>query len=344
MTGQVHATDLLMQPNDPSDVPVLVLYGPERSLKLDVLHRIPGCADTGNRSDEGEGDDEAEFCFSRMEGDEVELSDVTDELLTVSMFGDRRIVLVENADGFVKTFRSGLERYLDKPARTSLLILDVKSWPKNTKLARRVSQIGLAVECGTLSGSALVNWLQNLAVSRYEKQIDKDTASLMVSLAGDDLGILQQELSKLASLTGDTAVITSEDVRQAVGDWRVQTTWAMLDAVRDGQVGEAIVSLNRLLASGEAAPRIMGGISFVFRKFAEATERARQTRDVRSALTAAGVFPSAVTPAEAYLRRIGYGRASRILQLLADTDAELKGGSRVDEQRQLERLLVRLGR
>lgn len=332
----MHATQFLASDSEPPVVPVLVLYGSERSLKVDVLQRIPGC-----HSSEEDSDDEV--CFSRVAGDDTPLADVTDELLTISMFGDRRIVMVEDADGFVKANRPGLEKYAASPAKSSLLILDVKSWPKNTRLAKLLNKTGLAVECNALSGVALIKWLQNLAADRFGKTIDREAATLMVSLAGDSLGILQQEVAKLASLAGDADQITSEDVQQAVGDWRTQTTWVMLDAVRDGNLGEAISSLDSLIAAGEPAQKIMGGVTFVFRKFAEATELARQSRDLRGALTSAGVFPSAVSQGEAYLRRIGFDRATRMLQLLADADANLKGGSRVDAHRQLEQLLIRLG-
>ena len=331
----MHAIELLESESEPPVVSVLVLFGSERTLKVDVLHRIQGC----HSSEEAAED----ISVSRVVGDAAQLTDVTDELRTLSMFGDRRVVIVEDADGFIKNNRPGLEKYMVSSTNFSLLVLDVKSWPRNTRLAKLLNTAGLAVECNPLSGPALIKWLQKLATERFGKTLDRDTATLIITLAGDSPGVLQQEVAKLTSLAGDANRISSEDVQQAVGDWRTQTTWVMLDAVRDGNIAEAIQSLDSLVSAGEPAQKIMGGVTFVFRKFAEATERARQTRDVRGALTSAGVFPSAVGPGEAYLRRIGFVRASRILQMLADTDANLKGGSRVDVSRQLEELLVRLG-
>jgi DNA polymerase III delta subunit len=49
-----------------------------------------------------------------------------------------------------------------------------------------------------------------------------------------------------------------------------------------------------------------------------------------------------VGAAEAYLKRLGFERASRILALLMEADSEIKGGSRTDPQLLLERLFVRL--
>ncbi len=327
----MHATEFLANRSKPAHVPVVVLFGNERYLKLEAMKRLPG-ADADN-------DDVA---LTRVAGKDADLRGVVDELLTVSMFGDQRVVLVEDADDFIKDNRPGLEKYVANPSKSSLLILDVKSWPKNTKLAKAVVETGLTVECSPLTGAPLSRWLQRSAKADFQKTLLPAAAGLMIQLAGDSLGVLEQELAKLAALVGDNDTITEDDVTRVVGGWRLETTWNMLDAVRDGHVGRAIEDLDKLIVSGEHPIKILGGITFVFRKYAEATEIARQTRDLPAALRSAGVFPGAVSASEQYLRRMGYDKASRLFQWLVEADHNLKGGSRVDLRLQLERLFVRL--
>lgn len=329
----VHATDFLAQNKTFPEVPVLVLYGTERYLKLEVLKLVPGCGD----------DDDEDVALTRIAGKDADLRSVCDELLTVSMFGDQRIVIIDDADDFVSANRAGLEKYMTNPSGTSLLVLDVRSWPKNTKLAKATDKAGLNIECGELKGGALAKWLMRTARESHGKTLDQQTAALIVELAGDSLGILQQELGKLVSLTGEADVITQEDVTRVVGGWRIQTTWTMLDAIRDGNIDMALENLDKLILSGDAPQKILGGLTFTFRKLAVATEIARQTRDLSGALRTAGLFPNAVGPSEKYLKRIGFSRASRILQLLMEADTNMKGGSRVDPKLQLEALFVKLG-
>ena len=328
----IHATELLAKNEPLPDVPVLVVYGAERYLKLEVLKRIPGCGD----------ETEDDVALTRLAGKDAELLSVCDELLTVSMFGDRRVVLIDEADDFVSKNRPGLEKYVAQPSRTSLLVLDVKSWPKNTKLAKATDKIGLNIECGEMKGAALAKWLVKTAKQQHGKNLDSTTAGLVIQLAGDSLGLLLQELEKLVALVGDADTITQEDVTRVVGGWRVQTTWAMLDAIRDGNVGTAIEFLDKLILNGDAPQKVLGGLTFTFRKLAEATEIARQTRDLNGALRSAGVFPAAIGPSEQYLKRIGFDKASRIFQWLIEADSNMKGGSRVDAKVQLESLFVKL--
>jgi len=329
----MHATDFLAKHKTLPDKPVVVLYGSERFLKLQVLNIVPGC---------GDDDDEEDVALTRVAGKDADLRSVCDELLTVSMFGDKRVVLIEEADDFVSKNRPGLEKYVANPSQSSLLVLDVKSWPKNTKLAKATAKVGLNLECSELKGAALAKWLVKTALDVHGKKIDGPTAALVVQLAGDSLGLLQQELNKLVSLVGDADTITQEDVTRVVGGWRVETTWQMLDAIRDGDVGTALVDLDKLIMAGDAPQKILGGLTFTFRKLAEATEFARQTRDLSGALRSAGVFPQAIGPSEKYLKRIGFDKASRIFQLLIEADANMKGGSRVDPKRQLEVLFLNL--
>jgi DNA polymerase-3 subunit delta len=327
----MHATEFLSAKSPTLPTSVLVMFGSERYFRQEILHRIPGASS-----------DDAELNLTRLVGDKAEIRDVMAELKTVSMFGDQRIVMIEDADEFVSKHRAVLEKYVAQPAKGSMLILDVKSWPKNTKLFKLVEQHAMALECAELTGAALQKWLQKLAKDQYGKQLDRESAALIIALAGDGLNLLEQEVAKLAALVGDLDTITREDVPKVVGGWRTETTWVMLDAVRDGHPGHAIEALDKLLKSGEAPQKILGGVTFVFRKFAEATERARTGTPLREAIAAAGVFSNAIGQAEAYLRRIGFERASRILQLLVEADSEMKGGSRVDPALLLERLFVRL--
>src|ERR1700721_2372502 len=106
------------------------------------------------------------------------------------MWCDRGLVIVYGADRFVSQYREGLEKYLGHPARKSVLVLDVKSWPKTTRLAKAGAKIGLDIECSPLSGAELVKWLIETARTEHGKTLSRDSASLIRELAGEDLGLL----------------------------------------------------------------------------------------------------------------------------------------------------------
>jgi DNA polymerase-3 subunit delta len=325
----MHAVEFLKAAPD-AIPPVVAVTGSQRHFKQQAIARLRALVI-----------DDDDTSLSRFPGRETELQTVTDELRTVSMWGGRRLVLVEDADDFVSKYRAALEKYVDAPAKKSVLVLDVGSWVKTTRLAKLVAASGLEVNCGELKGAALFKWLQETAAETYQTKLDRDAAALLVDLIGEEPGMLDSELSKLSTYSGERKRITAEDVRSLVGGWRTETTWFMTDAVRDGHVGDALVALEQLLVAGEAPQKLLGGIGFVFRKLATATEQARH-KPLDQALRDAGVFPQAVGPSQAYLRRLGRARAERLLSLLVRADSGLKGGDKLPDRIQMERLLLRL--
>ena len=54
------------------------------------------------------------------------------------------------------------------------------------------------------------------------------------------------------------------------------------------------------------------------------------------------VFPGEIDASERYLRRMGRPRAERLLARLRQADGDMKGGSRIGERLQLERLILEL--
>lgn len=325
----MHATDFLDRADAPAPTGVVVLFGEESQLKQEVIHSLVQSVLQGD-----------ELGLARFVGKDVELKTVFDELRTVSMFSAGRMVVVDDADEFVSKYRSQIEDYVDRPSKGSLLVLDVKSFPSNTRLAKKVAAVGLALECKPLSGAKLNAWLIARAKSKYDLQLTRDGAALIVELAGDSLGLLSQEISKLAAYVGDRSRIGVEDVRALVGGWRAETTWVMLNAVRDNDLNRALMCLDKLMLAGEPVLKILGGITFVFRKLAKSTDDSRMGTPLRVALKEAGVFPSEIDSAERYLRRIGRARAERIIERIAETDFRLKGASRLPDRVELEQLLI----
>jgi len=328
----MHATEFAKSLDKVAAASMIALHGSERHLKHSVVAQL--CESyLGCKMEDSIG-------LTQFAGKDTDFRTVRDELAMVSMFSPKKLVLVEDAEDFVSQYRSQLETLADKSNSSSLLILDVKTWRKNTKLAKKVAKTGIDVDCSELAGGQLAAWLVRTAKEEHGKQLTRDAAQLMMELAGTGLGLLDQELRKLSTYVGDRNRINAEDVQTLVGGWKAETTWTMVNAMRDGNVDVALSCLRQLLHAGEPAPKILGGVNFVFRKLAEATERSRQGTSLRVALKEAGVFPREIDAAEQYLRRVKRPRAERILHKLADTDYNLKGGSNLPDHLQLEDLVL----
>ncbi|QDT65734.1 DNA polymerase III subunit delta [Calycomorphotria hydatis] len=306
------------------------MYGDQRHLKQGVRELL-------ERRVLGEDED---AMASRFAGDQTDLTTILDEVSTLSMWSENRFVIVEDAEKFVSNYRAGLEKYVANPAKASILLLDVASWPKNTKLAKAVAKIGMAIECKALKGVKLFTWLRETAKHDHDIVLGGALPSLMVEMAGEDLGLLDMELAKISAYMGDRKEVTEDDVTAVVGGWRAKTTFEMLAAVREGDMNVASSQLDALFRAGEAPQRILGGITFTYRRVLKAVDESAKGTPLGAALKSAGVFPKEVAETERYLRKLGRPKVERFRSELLRVDEGLKGGGRLPERVELERLLV----
>jgi len=236
-----------------------------------------------------------------------------------------------------------LEKYVAKPAATGTLVLDVKSWVSSTRLAKMVSNDATLV-CKTPVGQRLGDWCVHHAQSRHGKTLNVPAARMLVDLVGPNMGLLDQELAKLAVYVGEAQRINADDVDKLVGHSREEKTWEIFNAIGQGRPGEALAILARLFDQGEDPMRILGAFSWQLRQLAKATRLSSQGQSLGAALEQAGVSSFAVKGCEQQLRHLGRPRANRLYDWLLETDLGLKGGSQLPPRTVLERLVVRLAR
>ncbi len=356
MPNTLHVFDLLAQA-EVAPAAVTVLFGDEPFLRrLALKHVLSQVLDE-------QDDDTPDASFNGS----VAWRDVADELSTLSLFGgDRpRLVVVEEADPFVSQQRGHLEDYVAKPKSTGRLILEVTTWPANTRLYKAIDKTGLQVECRAPQRAAgksksvdearICKWLQQWARRRHAAKLESHAAAALLEVVGAEFGLLDQELAKLALFAGVDGTITAEMVGDVVGGWRAKTTWDLVDAAAIGDAGEALRQLERLLHSGEHPVALFGQIAWSLRRLATATriyqsaERNRRRIQLREALIQAGIQHwnrKGLEKAEMQLKQLGRRRAGQLYRWLLEADLALKGThSTADRARfVLEQLILRMAK
>lgn len=282
-----------------------------------------------------------EGSIERVVGAEASLADVLDRLYTLPFFSSRRLVVVEEADPFVTKHRGELEAYVEKPSRTGVLVLQAKSWPSNTRLAKVVEKVGLSIQAASPRESDLPSWLVKLAKSAGGK-LELEAARLVVELVGPEPGILAGEIEKLVVYAGDGRSITRADVMAMVGAGRIETIWKILDAATTGQAPLAIRELDLLIASGEVATPLLAAMSANLMKLYHAGFLRGQRMSVGEACQAAGIPSFAVDKTRRQHAHLGPTRTDSLPALLLKADLDTKGGSLLDPRVILEILLARL--
>jgi DNA polymerase-3 subunit delta len=314
--------------------PVYVLHGDEDFLKRQVLAVLRKAVF---------GSEENEFGFSTQPGDKAEFATVRSELETVPFLSPRRLVVIDAADPFVSQYRSALEKYVSKPAESGILVLEVKSWPSNTKLYKMAPSAG-SIACQAPEPYRLVDWCVKWSATQNGKQLSQSAARLLVDLVGAEMGILDQELAKLAIYVGAKTKIETEDVDCLVGSCREQNTWKVFEAIGGGRAEEALTMMDRLFEQGQDPLAVLGAFSWQLRGLAKAGRLSQQGVPLPRAIERAGFKPFKRHEVEQQLRHLGRRRLSRLYEWLLEANSGLKGGSQLPGRTILERLVVQLSR
>jgi DNA polymerase-3 subunit delta len=312
--------------------PIYVLHGDEDFLKRQVLAAV---------RQRLLGDDPDSMGFSTLAGETATFAGVHDDLETLPFLSARRLVVVEQADPFVTKYRAALEGYLAKPAAHGTLVLEVKFWPATTRLYKLVDP-NAAIACKAPSADKLSAWSVQWASRQHGKALTPEAASMLVDLVGQHLGMLDQELAKLAAYVGDAKQIDVEAVDCVVGHSREEQIFKIFSAIGANQPGEALAILGRVFDQGDDPLRILGAFSWQLRQLAQAARLSAMGQPLNAALQQAGVKPFALKGAEQQLRQLGRERANRLYDWLLEADLGLKGSSQLAPRTILERLVVRL--
>lgn len=336
--AKVPACQYVLAPENHVHPPVCAVVGDQAFLQSLVRTTLRGQLLPG---------EDSQFAWVTIAGNEAQWPDVLAELSTLPMFtADKRVVCLEQADTFVGRFRSQLEQYVAKPQPTAVLVIEVSSLPGNTRLGRAIAQDGLLIDCQAPKRAELQSWLPKWAQQVHQVRLSQPAAHALLELVGDDVGLLEQEIAKLAPLAGKDRRITPELVQQSAGDWRVRSAWEMLDAALDGQTAQALHLLDRLLLSGENPVGLLAQIASSLRRLAQAAQAVRRHQalgrrlPLQTALSDAGTPTFFLQKAERQLRHLGYARAVRLHQVLLEADMALKGTGALPPRIVLERLLV----
>lgn len=337
MPDQSTALDILRDPVawsaawSPDQPSLIVLHGDEPFLTLHVLGLLKErlCPDETDRA----------WAWREFAGDEdVDPRDVFDEAATVPLFATAtRAAVVRGADAFVTANRETLETLAGSPrGRRGLVILDVRSFPANTRLAKAVAKQGLAIDTSIPARSDLAAWIRDWSRTRHGLQLAAATAQRLLERLGGNLGQIDQALARLSASTDPAArgkAIPPEAVDDFAGSPQERTAWGMIDAAAGGDTPRALRELADLLDAGENPIGVAAQVASVVRRLSTAARllalptNAGRPGGVEEALREAGVaaWPKALAQAKESLGQLGPRRARRLPVWLLDLDLALKG-------------------
>lgn len=291
------------------------------------------------------------WAVSRFSAERGDLQAALDQAQTLPMLSPQQIVFLEAAQA-IEEFPdkrrddavTQLEAYLCDPAPFTVLVMEAVHLDQRMKLSKTLAEKSLVVQVGLgddsnhrhASAVALAKTLAKERGVQFESGAAEDLAESVAA----DLQRLKMEIEKLSTFVGDRKIIRRDDVTLMVISERAATVWEMADMIASRNGKRALDFLDRLLRSGEEPLKLLGGMSWMYRKLVEASEVKGAVNGWQAA-RALQMRPDQAELAIRNARRISRPRLLAGLRAFQRADDRLKG-SREDARTVMEFLIIEL--
>lgn len=227
-----------------------LFYGPEvflfeeslRKLKLIIL-----------------GKDVSSFNFTVYDGDLSSGKDIRNAIQTLPLFGENRMVVVKGIENLASGDTMELISALEDMPELSYVVLQ----SNNDKLDGRLKLVklcrdqGVVVNLRRLFPSQLTLWIKARAKALGLK-MDENALELFMTLVGNDLWSVENELIKLETYQGgDSGMITEHHVKAIVASNTENDIFDVIDAIAEKDKKKALILSFQMLRDGTPLPLML---------------------------------------------------------------------------------------
>lgn len=258
----------------------------------------------------------------------LDWSEIAHHARNSSLFSDLRLIEIRFPAGRPdeRVAVPALVALMQEPSSDALLLflasaLDMRA--QGSAWFARAGEIGWIVEHPALSADKLPGWI-NERLARLGRRAQPDAIETLCRLFEGNLLALEQELRKLALLTG-TRQITVADVEASAGDNARYSVGALSDACLLGNGPQALRILGSLRAEGEEPVLLLTVLAREVRQLARLAAAVAGGKSLPAAFSAQGVWRMREPVLKAALARHAGGFWRELLQRLAHLDRVLKG-------------------
>ena len=161
--------------------------------------------------------------FDGMDAAKVSVGDLLGALKTLPMMAPKRLVIVQRAEVLLKPPLSEtdktrkidlelLEKYLDDPAKTTILVIIAEGLNGTWRISKKLKATATVIECGKLENESDAGRWISRQVKAVGVAMEAEAVRELASRIGPDVRRLRGELDRLLLFTSGQERISASDV------------------------------------------------------------------------------------------------------------------------------------
>ena len=259
------------------------------------------------------------------------IDNVIEDATTISLFQDKKVIIVENAYIFSGTTNKKLPEqntdllldYLNHSNPNTVLIFTLIKDKIDTrkKITTLMKKNGTIKEFNTVSN--INNWITK-ELEPY--QMDKKEVEYFINRVGNNLSILKEEIDKLKLYKDDEKVITQKDIEQLTHENIDTDIFKLIDSILSTRKKEALESLEEMMKYGEEPIAIIVMLANQFRIMYQSKQLLKKGYSEREIANLLEIHEFRVKKALEKGRKYSSDEILKKLEDLADLDYQIKSG------------------
>lgn len=298
---------------------IYVLHGDEILLQQEAADLLRRAARAQNFTER-----EVHHAERGMDWNELQAS-----VNNLSLFGDRKIVEVRFSGKPDTTAANTLEKYAANPAPDTLLLLILPKLDGTAQKAKwfvACDNAGVSLQLPVIDAQTLPDWLSSRLQQAGLRTEDAEAFTLLRERVEGNLLAAQQEIEKLR-LLADNGVLTTDIIRNAVGDCARYNVYDLADCALSGDAERAARMLAGLRAEGQAESVVLWAIGKDARTLASLREGVDGGQPFNSLLQQNGIWQKRQPLFQKAVQRTSPRLARLLVSEVLAADQAIKGQS-----------------
>ena len=151
--------------------------------------------------------------------DDMGSKEIMDQLITQDLFNSKKIFILMNPNGLRGKTRDEILKLYENPPPNNILVISQYEYGVKNKFLESLANLSKPIICSTPFQNEMIKWAKLFFSKNKILNISNEILFSIVSMAGDSLGHLKNEIDKVSLSLDDPNEINQIDITKFSG-WK----------------------------------------------------------------------------------------------------------------------------
>jgi len=251
--------------------------------------------------------------------------DFKDEFQSISMFAEKKLIIVEEAftdQNFKENFLKNSKKFVS--SKDIILFYETKETPRSDSLFKFLKKYVKSQEFKLLEGESLKNWVKR-EIENYKLKINPIALEKLIDYVGNDLWQMANEIKKLVSYKKNKK-IGVKDIELLVNPKIEPEIFKTIDAIASKNKKQALELIHKHLEKGDNPLYLLSMINFQFRNLLTIRDLIEKNKSPYTLLEEVKLHPYVIKKSYSQAQKFKIEELKKIYQKIFQVDLAIKTG------------------